>query len=318
VWHDNRTDMRGNVFAARVSQAGTVLDPNGFAVAASDSFDDALPAVCFSGSDYLVVWQGYHYNASDDNIYGALVSPAGSITRPRYLVGATVHGYPPPVSVARADGNSLVAWVQDDGAIYAARVKADGTVLDTNALLVDKTNEYNELPRVTADAEGFRVLWGYWGYMDSTYFAVARIDTAGNLVRKDEWFAAPGYQLGFDAVYGGGPELLLLFSCWTEAALGQRYSAYRLWGRLGDVPGIEEAGGRQEPRVASGASIVRGVLYLTEAASRKLSAASLVNIAGQKVMDLQNGANDVSRLAPGVYFVRDPQSQAARRIVIQR
>jgi hypothetical protein len=300
AWHDFRSNMRGNIYAARVSPAGVVLDPNGFAVAVSDSFDDAAPTVCFTGTDHLVVWQGYSYNASDDNIYGALVSPAGTITRPRYMVGSTANTYQPAPSAARGAGNSLVAWVQDNGAIYATRVRADGTVLDTSALLIDKTSEYNELPHVTADADGFRVLWDNYD-MDSTRFAVARIDTAGNLVRRDAWFAAPGYQFGFDAVDGGGPDLLVLFSCWTDAAFGQRYSAYRLWGMLGEVPGIEEAGNQQAKRVAGGATIVRGVLLL----SGRTSPSWLLDAAGRSVMELRPGANDVRGLAPGVYFVRE-------------
>jgi hypothetical protein len=303
AWHDNRSNMRGNIYAARVSPAGVVLDPNGFAIAVSDSFDDAAPAACFTGTDHLVVWRGYHYNTSDDDIYGALVSPSGTITRPRFLVGGTADYQQLSPSAARGTANSLVAWVQDDGAIYAARVRADGTVLDTNALLVDKTSEFNELPHATADADGFRVLWDNWGDMDSTRFAVARIDTAGNLIRSGAWFGIPGYHNGFDAVYGSGPDLLLLFSGWTDVAFGRRYSAYRLWGRLGEVPGIADAGNQQAKRVAGGATIVRGVLLLSGRTSS--SPSWLLDAAGRSVMELRPGANDVRALAPGVYFMRE-------------
>jgi len=50
----------------------------------------------------------------------------------------------------------------------------------------------------------------------------------------------------------------------------------------------------------------------------------LLDICGRNVMTLHPGANDVSHLAPGVYFVREqPQAsglkpQAVRKIVIQR
>jgi hypothetical protein len=48
----------------------------------------------------------------------------------------------------------------------------------------------------------------------------------------------------------------------------------------------------------------RGVLYLSKASSSKPQASScLLDIAGRKVMTLHPGANDVSRLASGVYFV---------------
>ncbi len=318
VWHDNRTDMRGNIFAARVTPEGVVLDPNGFAVAASDSFDDAPPAVCFSGANHLVTWQGRDYNASEDNIYGALVSPTGSITRSRFLVGRTANAYPVPTSVASGATSSLVVWVQDNGAIYAARVRPDGTVLDTNAVLVDKTDEYNEYPHVTADADGFRVLWDNWAsFGDTSYFAVARIDTAGNRGRSQPWFTISDIHYGSDAVSGGGADLLVLFSGWTDTVFGKRYSAYRLWGRFGDVPGIEEAAGGKTTPVAGGATIVRGVLQLPVSPRLRVSESPcLLDASGRKVMNLAAGDNDVSRLVPGVYFVRDGTADPVRRVVV--
>jgi hypothetical protein len=47
------------------------------------------------------------------------------------------------------------------------------------------------------------------------------------------------------------------------------------------------------------------VLVMPEARGEKREARSeLLDISGRKVLDLQAGANDISRLAPGVYFVR--------------
>jgi hypothetical protein len=50
------------------------------------------------------------------------------------------------------------------------------------------------------------------------------------------------------------------------------------------------------------ATIVHGVLRLKESTSS--SASCLLDIGGRKIMELHAGANDVSRLAPGVYFIR--------------
>jgi hypothetical protein len=68
--------------------------------------------------------------------------------------------------------------------------------------------------------------------------------------------------------------------------------------------GIEE----RPPFTANGsrltATVVRGVLNL-RADSRQNTGyrAGLLDITGRKVLDLQPGANDVSGLAPGAYFV---------------
>ena len=58
-------------------------------------------------------------------------------------------------------------------------------------------------------------------------------------------------------------------------------------------------------------SIVRGSLTLAPAAT-------LMDAAGRRVMNLVPGANDVSHVAPGVYFVEAAAGQPAARVVIQR
>jgi hypothetical protein len=73
----------------------------------------------------------------------------------------------------------------------------------------------------------------------------------------------------------------------------------------------------QEPA----SSVVRGVLRLPPLLRR--TSYSLLSISGRKVMNLVPGANDVSRLAPGVYFVSDRAADgawrsAAQKVVIQR
>ncbi len=86
--------------------------------------------------------------------------------------------------------------------------------------------------------------------------------------------------------------------------------------------GVAEVPKSQASSFKPAATIVRGVLFLPEAASHKPQAASLLDAAGRKVADLQPGANDVRALAPGVYFVHEAraqaQAQASRKVVIQK
>jgi DNA-binding beta-propeller fold protein YncE len=85
-------------------------------------------------------------------------------------------------------------------------------------------------------------------------------------------------------------------------------------------PGVEEAP-KAEVRTANPLpTVVREVLHMPQATSRKPQAADLMDVSGRKVMDLRPGANDVRALAPGVYFVREAQAQvqaqAVRKIVL--
>uniref|UniRef100_A0A7C4CAD4 Right handed beta helix domain-containing protein n=1 Tax=candidate division WOR-3 bacterium TaxID=2052148 RepID=A0A7C4CAD4_UNCW3 len=63
----------------------------------------------------------------------------------------------------------------------------------------------------------------------------------------------------------------------------------------------------EAPRMAGGrattrATIVRGVLMLDVWTQRSGNRAELLDAAGRRVLELRPGANDLSRLAPGVYF----------------
>jgi len=70
------------------------------------------------------------------------------------------------------------------------------------------------------------------------------------------------------------------------------------------VTGAAEIARNPQP-AAPGPFIVRGVLTIPQPAIRNpYSAIALLDISGRKVLDLHPGANDVGRLAPGVYFVR--------------
>jgi len=85
------------------------------------------------------------------------------------------------------------------------------------------------------------------------------------------------------------------------------------------VGGGEEEGEPQAAGLKPQATVVRGVLVLGAANSRQHTAyrAELLNIARRRVMSLKPGANDVSGLSPGVYFVRE-EPQAVRKVVIAR
>ncbi|TET17101.1 MAG: hypothetical protein E3J78_07990 [Candidatus Cloacimonadota bacterium] len=55
VWTDGR-DSLDVIYGARVSQSGTVLEPDGFALLAEND-EQINPVVAFDGENYLVAWQ---------------------------------------------------------------------------------------------------------------------------------------------------------------------------------------------------------------------------------------------------------------------
>jgi hypothetical protein len=82
---------------------------------------------------------------------------------------------------------------------------------------------------------------------------------------------------------------------------------------------LEETSSAEVRAPKCGPTVVRGVLFLPE---RPSPSASLLDAAGRKVMDVRPGANEVGRVSPGVYFVRQASSvsrdaSSVTKVVIQ-
>ncbi|MFO7675677.1 MAG: T9SS type A sorting domain-containing protein [bacterium] len=90
-----------------------------------------------------------------------------------------------------------------------------------------------------------------------------------------------------------------------------RTGLYRAW-----QTGVRERPAPGSSAFTPNATIVRGSLNLHSATSNLQSAIVLLDASGRKVMALAPGANDVSRLAPGVYFVRD--ASVVHRVLVAR
>jgi YVTN family beta-propeller protein len=77
-------------------------------------------------------------------------------------------------------------------------------------------------------------------------------------------------------------------------------------------------------RATPGPTFVRGVLRMADGSRKSADGAVLLDAAGRKVLELQPGANDVRRLAPGVYFAVRKGSRgqgvegSSQRVVITR
>ena len=142
----------------------------------------------------------------------------------------------------------------------------------------------------------------------------------GSVVRREGNQSYPWPKL----CCGDSSQMLLVYQGWAGTVGGKTYNTDRIWGKIDPNPAIAETPGTEVRTTNSKSTIVRGVLFLSEASSHKPQAASLMDATGRKVMDLVPGANDVRALAPGVYFVREePQAsslrpQAVRKVVVTR
>ena len=156
VWEDTRADGDRDVYGARVTPTGAILDPSGIAVADAAG-NQAAPRVVFDGTNHLVVWQDSRNAATGIDIYAAQVTPGGAVLPANPLCTASANQTYP--DVATGSGATLVAWTDarnGGSTIYAARV-ANGLSLDGNGFGVTAQSGFK--PAVDFGQGQFFVGW---------------------------------------------------------------------------------------------------------------------------------------------------------------
>jgi hypothetical protein len=143
----------GSVRAARVSAAGSMLDPTGFHLATT-SFAGRIE-LAWDGTNYLVVW-----GAAGD-IYGARVTPSGTVLDATPIAIAVRAGAQSDADVAWAGTHYVVVWQDSAGAgdIAAARVAPSGAVLDPAGIVVSADAAAESRPDVASSGTESLVLW---------------------------------------------------------------------------------------------------------------------------------------------------------------
>ena len=146
VWTDQRMGGQNyDIYGARVTTSGTVLDPAGIPIATS-SHAEEYPQLVFDGSNYMVVWETILLPASNPptafEIRGSRVSPAGVVLDGLSASGGiainTAAGINKEYPTVVVEGNSLlVAWAQgsfgtggDERGIYGARLSRNGQIIE--------------------------------------------------------------------------------------------------------------------------------------------------------------------------------------------
>lgn len=140
VWND----LRGggsDIYGARFSHAGALLDPTGFAISTAAN-PQVRPAVASDGKAFFTVWEDSRaLPASGRNIYAARVDERGLLLDPAGLAVSTAAGDQGDPDIAFDDPSQtfLVAWSDrraGNGDIYGARLDRAGAVLDPAGLVI--------------------------------------------------------------------------------------------------------------------------------------------------------------------------------------
>ncbi|HUS17286.1 MAG TPA: S-layer homology domain-containing protein [Chloroflexia bacterium] len=125
VWHDQRFSQLAGVYGARVTHAGTVLDPAGIELVQDGGYP--TPNVIWDGAQWIAGWDDRDASAA----YIARISPTGTVLDPQgRVVGGNADNGQPGMAPAPG-GGAYVAWTTFSSGPYpdditGALVAADG------------------------------------------------------------------------------------------------------------------------------------------------------------------------------------------------
>jgi len=161
VWRDERSGSGADIYGARISKAGAVLDGAGVAICAA-SGDQLRPVVTHDGANFLVAWQDGRGSSGSD-VYAARVSAAGALLDAAGITVSVAGGDQLHPAVAAGGAAALVVWEDKRSSktvqIYGARVTSAGGVLDTAGIPITQTGVDQRRPAVAHDGAAYRVVW---------------------------------------------------------------------------------------------------------------------------------------------------------------
>jgi hypothetical protein len=352
----------GSAYAVRVSPAGTVLDSVPLRLNGNDTLY-TLADVAFGDSVFLTVWVDLHTTHSRGvriSPSGALLDtvPLTLQVNPTYVCRRSQVAFDGTnFLVVRNDQNG------GDGMLRCVRVNAAGQIIDPADINIGWVEWDDDYPRLAygggvylVSLETRGVAWrvspagqvldsikcSYTGPRECGFdgvnffllcapdangdFTAMRITPAGLVLDSVPFplVTAPGATV-FAPVDGMATNDLgtVGLVCWDNEP--EPLLTYRVRAATFPVLMGIGAGAALPAKSKPLATVVRGVLLLLPPASgvERRASSVLLDIAGRKVLDLHAGTNDVSNLAPGVYFVRERlavggERSTVRKVVIAR
>ncbi len=174
VWEDYRNAttaaLHSDVYGTRVDTAGKVLDAKGFAITTA-KYNQNSPAVTYGGGTYFVAWDDYRDNGLEADIYGARVTPKGTLTDAKGIIVSEAKEDQDTTAVAFDGTTFMVVW-QDwrtgtYADIYGARVSTTGILQDKTGIAISKGTADEYAPAIIFADKKYFIVWE--DYQDKTF-----------------------------------------------------------------------------------------------------------------------------------------------------
>ena len=234
VWEDFRSGT-GDIFGARVSAGGVILDPGGIRISASAG-DQRAPVVAWNGTSFLVAWTDERSGGFD--VYAARVSSKGAVLDPKGIPVSAGPGGQAGPAIAWNGSSYLIAWGDTRGAdadIYAARVSSAGAVQDSNGIPISTAAGHQGAPACVWNGSSYLIAWGDARGADADVYA-ARVSSSGAIQDPNgiPVSTAAGYQSSPEVSWNGTNHLL----AWEDYRVGPNHGSYDVFGARVDGNGV--------------------------------------------------------------------------------
>ncbi|GEM_PF-2113036 len=185
TWEDSRNGTDDDVFAARISTSGTVLDANGLPVV-QEANQQRRPAIEVLNGDFYVTWQD-NRAASGFDLYGATLQTSDGAVSPvgGSLISDAANDQRFPT--AASNGNQLLVVWEDirngiDTDIYGSRVETVGGIIDASGLIISTVATAQESPAIASNGTVHLVVWRDFRNDPLGDIYGVRVDGSGNVL----------------------------------------------------------------------------------------------------------------------------------------
>jgi hypothetical protein len=222
AWSEERYYGFSQVFASRVSHAGSVLDPAGIEVTPFAGYTLFRPDVVWDGARYVVAYNIFLPDAADEDVYLTRITTGGTVLDPSGRPVSTDPGGQNEPSIGAAPGGGVQAVWTDDfqgGDIATARVEAGGTAGAKSVVSLGAPRQ--SFPEIAPGGTGSLLVFRSEISGESRILA-ERLDEAGSFLDPEPVRLAAGPALANPSAAWNGTHYLIVWEATLEGR-GQIY-----------------------------------------------------------------------------------------------
>lgn len=210
VWQTNRKDPDNyDVYGARLSPEGRVLDPQGFSISIAPS-NQLFIDVAWGEGQCLAVWQDLRSRQRWE-IYGARLRSDGSVRDPEGIPIAVGRQNAEHPQVAWDGKNFLVVWMEENKGsgwdIAGVRISPEGKVIDRERIFMTRGPRDQTRPALAWGKNHYLVVW-----MDGGEISGARVDPSGKVLDPNGFvLSRSSPNAGFPSVAWGQKQFVVVW-----------------------------------------------------------------------------------------------------------